>query len=527
MNFTLPADKIVLLNSETSKNVFTITIVDKKGMKNFNGRAISTLRTMHTALKSKAQITFDKELNSDISTIANAIYSRYESRYNDSWWQSILDTFTRCFGGEIQLEKVQRIRDKILILAKVPLQNELNKSSSDELSSSGKSCESGESCESSDLCPQNVQKMLDNEEVRAFNRESSTLEAIENTRAYNLLDFVKSLPNELKNNEKVALACVKKSSSISLPEVIQLFSERLRTDEKIALQIVQKNGVCLKHLPQMQDNEIVVVAAIENVSKVHTKDVIACISKRLLVKLESKIKQCSNTPTNPGHQKSNSYSPNPQQPFPSFFNQQPFPNFQQQPFQNFNSQPFSNFFNQQPFTNFQQQPFQGFFNQPFTSFNQQQSFPNFFYQENPFTGFPGFYQQQSNANFNYQSYQQESEPVQIKSPWVCPKELEDDNIDNNLQIKRILKENHDCGINLIGIEGLNLENFEAKVFLKNIAKKTLCKMLDIDFLASDDEIKKKYKKVVLKVHPDKNVDNKFAKEAFQCLNAAFTLKDLE
>ena len=47
------------------------------------------------------------------------------------------------------------------------------------------------------------------------------------------------------------------------------------------------------------------------------------------------------------------------------------------------------------------------------------------------------------------------------------------------------------------------------------------KILDIDENASQDEIKKKYRKLSLLHHPDKNPGNTEAEEKFKIINSAY------
>ncbi|MBA3237794.1 MAG: hypothetical protein H0T62_05505 [Parachlamydiaceae bacterium] len=51
-----------------------------------------------------------------ISDVAQAIYARYETRYNESLWNSIIDTFTCCFGIQSDFEKMQDLLNEIFTL---------------------------------------------------------------------------------------------------------------------------------------------------------------------------------------------------------------------------------------------------------------------------------------------------------------------------------------------------------------------------------------------------------------------------
>ncbi|VDO36673.1 unnamed protein product [Brugia timori] len=61
-----------------------------------------------------------------------------------------------------------------------------------------------------------------------------------------------------------------------------------------------------------------------------------------------------------------------------------------------------------------------------------------------------------------------------------------------------------------------------------MSKKDYYKLLGVDRNASTDEIKKAYKKLALKYHPDRNPGNKEAEEKFNEITAAYeVLSDSE
>ena len=57
-------------------------------------------------------------------------------------------------------------------------------------------------------------------------------------------------------------------------------------------------------------------------------------------------------------------------------------------------------------------------------------------------------------------------------------------------------------------------------------KRCYYKILNVEEKATDNEIKKAFRKLAIKLHPDKNTDDPMAKEKFQELNEAYeVLKD--
>ena len=57
--------------------------------------------------------------------------------------------------------------------------------------------------------------------------------------------------------------------------------------------------------------------------------------------------------------------------------------------------------------------------------------------------------------------------------------------------------------------------------MKNLANKDYYEVLGVSRDASQDEIKKAFKKLAIKYHPDKNQGNKEAEEKFKEVNEAF------
>lgn len=86
-----------------------------------NGRAFTFLTAILNQVNqvnqnSQIQISTTQDLNQiGIREIVNTVYTRYETRYRESWWRSLIDTFCCCFGGETELTKIENLRDEILL----------------------------------------------------------------------------------------------------------------------------------------------------------------------------------------------------------------------------------------------------------------------------------------------------------------------------------------------------------------------------------------------------------------------------
>lgn len=117
MNNSLPLDKIINIQN-TDENIIYFSLKDKNDSPQTGGRAFTALTSIRTVLKDNKQIKFDEDLNQvNICDIANAIYTRYETRYQESWWRRLVDVFTCCWGGDTELKRIEAIRDDILLAA--------------------------------------------------------------------------------------------------------------------------------------------------------------------------------------------------------------------------------------------------------------------------------------------------------------------------------------------------------------------------------------------------------------------------
>jgi hypothetical protein len=113
----LPRDKIISLDPSYIGEIRFF--LEDKGPSSFSlvaqNRTSLALNEILNSLSARKIFRFKNELGTEkISDVAHAIFERYETRYQESYWQSIVDTFKSCFCIETDLQKMKNLLDLIL-----------------------------------------------------------------------------------------------------------------------------------------------------------------------------------------------------------------------------------------------------------------------------------------------------------------------------------------------------------------------------------------------------------------------------
>lgn len=113
--FSLPSNCVISFETTNKNEILFSKIAKDLSAPIVKNRAWMTLNAIKSGIEGHSEFIFDKDLKTEkISDVAQAIYSRYETQYKSSYWQSFIDMFTCCFGGKSDLEKMQDLLNEIL-----------------------------------------------------------------------------------------------------------------------------------------------------------------------------------------------------------------------------------------------------------------------------------------------------------------------------------------------------------------------------------------------------------------------------
>ncbi|MBA3237793.1 MAG: hypothetical protein H0T62_05500 [Parachlamydiaceae bacterium] len=112
--YTIPPNNLVFVNM-TNDGILFSQRAKNLSVSTEKNRAWTTLNAIKLGLNEDSHFMWEKDFGAEkISDVAQAIYARYETRYNESLWNRIIDTFTCCFGIQSDLEKIQDLLNEIL-----------------------------------------------------------------------------------------------------------------------------------------------------------------------------------------------------------------------------------------------------------------------------------------------------------------------------------------------------------------------------------------------------------------------------
>ena len=116
--FNLSFTNIVSLETTEEGKIFFSQKAKDPSVPSERNRARTTLNAIKFGIENGSQFMCGNDFGTEkISDVAQAIYVRYETRYNESW-QSFIDKFTCCCGGKSDLEKMHDLLDEILMHSK-------------------------------------------------------------------------------------------------------------------------------------------------------------------------------------------------------------------------------------------------------------------------------------------------------------------------------------------------------------------------------------------------------------------------